>query len=150
MLYCGSSAGASTVRAARFISPTSNPPDSWRVFVVGLLRCARSSTGSPAKTLRGDRLPHCRRCFAKLALTWSRLTTYFACPNYPDCKSPAARREHPGRGIEYPRGVVSFCSNPFCPFFKKMFRPSAGSNRGISIRPRITIRFVDHLPRLQF
>ena len=33
-------------------------------------------------------LPRCPRCFARLVLRWSRLTTYLACPNYPNCKRP--------------------------------------------------------------
>jgi len=50
-------------------------------------------------------LRRCPRCFARLILKWSRLTTYLSCPNYPDCKGPVEGPKHPGHEIEYCRAA---------------------------------------------
>jgi ssDNA-binding Zn-finger/Zn-ribbon topoisomerase 1 len=41
--------------------------------------------------------PRCPRCFAQLVLKMSRRTTYFGCPNYPDCKRPVDCPKAPQR-----------------------------------------------------
>ena len=33
-------------------------------------------------------MPTCPRCFTQLVIRKSSLGIYFACPNYPNCKSP--------------------------------------------------------------
>jgi len=65
--------------------------------------------GNPRKgwMRKGKSLPRCPRCLARLVLRWSRLTSYLACPNYPNCKSQEDRPKHPGRVIECCRVVNS-------------------------------------------
>ena len=49
--------------------------------------------------------PCCPRCFARLVIRWSRLTSYLACSNYPNCKSPVDRPKRPQRAFQVCRAA---------------------------------------------
>ena len=49
--------------------------------------------------------PCCPRCYAQLVIRRSLLTTYLACPNYPNCKSPVQLQKHSEPAREYCRAA---------------------------------------------
>jgi hypothetical protein len=52
--------------------------------------------GVPSRTLSPEiSFPAGPRCLARLVLGWSGLTSYLACPNYPNCEAPVHLRKRP-------------------------------------------------------
>ena len=46
-------------------------------------------------------MPTCPRCFTQLVRRKSRLGTYLACPNYPNCKRPMHLPKPPQLDYKY-------------------------------------------------
>ena len=72
--------------------------------------------GIPSRTLSPEiSFPASPRCFARIVFGWSGLTSYLACPNYPNCKAPVHLRKRRKANSAVKRcryGVVSYSLEP--------------------------------------